>query len=83
MVFLDDLKGKIGADGIGGGRVIVFGGGVYVEGHKGVAEFSESEITFFLPRGGRLNLSGKDFRLSFLSNDGACVTGKVENLSFK
>ncbi|MDR3263942.1 MAG: YabP/YqfC family sporulation protein [Clostridiales bacterium] len=82
MIFADDLKGKLGTGGLDGGKIIIFGGGVYVEGHKGLTELSEACVVFRFKKK-RLRLQGIGFRLTCISNDSASVSGRLTALSFE
>lgn len=81
MVFIEDLKDKLFGE-LNGGKVILFDGGVYVEGHKGIAEISEECIIFRLKKK-RLILSGEGFRLTCISHDSASVKGSLSALRFE
>ncbi|MDR1906187.1 MAG: YabP/YqfC family sporulation protein [Clostridiales bacterium] len=82
MVFFDDLKDKLDLTDFGGGKIIIFDGGVYVEGHKGAIELSGETVVFVMKKS-RLRLNGIGFRLSCISNDSATVRGKLSSLNFE
>ncbi|MDR2046466.1 MAG: YabP/YqfC family sporulation protein [Clostridiales bacterium] len=82
MVFLEDLKDKLNADELGGCKIIIFDGGIYVEGHRGVCEFGGERIVFLLKKR-RLVIIGCGFKLTCLSYDSASVKGKLNSLSFE
>lgn len=79
-MFIDEVMFKLGItpDGsLGGDRVSVFSGrGVFVEGHKGIVSFSDSEIEIKL-RGARLKLSGSGLSIKEINPDEIFIVGQV------
>jgi sporulation protein YqfC len=81
MAFIEDFKDKLDV-GTLGTRIIIFGDGVYVEGHRGICEFRADSVIFSLKKG-KLVLSGCGFKITCLSRDCASVKGKVKSVEFE
>lgn len=56
----------------------VFGGTTAViEGHKGISGYSDTELSFYLPKG-TLTIAGDSLQVKCLSKNFAVVTGRID-----
>ena len=84
MVFYDELKDVISynAELFSESKVIISDGrGVYIEGHKGLLNISDSEISCKL-RKGALRISGRDLKISAVMKDILSVRGRITAVEF-
>lgn len=65
---------------VGSYKYSVFGGTtVVVEGHKGITNYSDNEISFRLSDG-VLTIAGSDLKIKCLSKNFAVITGRINNV---
>ena len=57
-------------------KVIYTGAGAYIEGHQGIIDFSESEISFKLKKG-KITFFGENIFVKSLDVDTSFVAGKI------
>ena len=60
----------------GGFKVIYISSGVYIEGHCGVIDFNDNEVSFKLKKG-KLSFLGENLFIKELTLDSSVISGKI------